>query len=134
MTDFFSGIGAEVVGVTAVVTMLVGILGLFLRSIVKGDLVTRAQHEREMQAMTATHSTLVTSKDAEFDRMVTLKDGTIERIKGEKDDWRDAYRASDARGDVLAEQVKELVHEHRTFTRFMEALAEVVNRGGQSGP
>ena len=100
---------------------VVGLVVLFAIALTRGWLVTGSSHTEAMAA-----------KDQEFDRMVTLKDGTIERLKGEKDDWRDAYRASDARGDVLAENVKDLVVEHRTFNHFMESVREVVNRGGQS--
>lgn len=86
---------------------------------------------REWLVVGGTHRDALASKDREFDRMVTLKDATIERLKGEKDDWRDAYRASDARGDVLSEQVRDLVAEHRTFNHFMQSMTEVVSRGGQ---
>lgn len=122
MTEFLAGVGAEVVGATALGGMLVAIIGLVLRSLVNGDLITRSQHEREM-----------TAADKKYADMVELKNATIERLLGEKNDWRDTAHTSDARGDVLAEQVKELVSEHRTFSHFMESMRDVVTRGGQSG-
>lgn len=117
MGELLGNVSAEALNSIGVVALIVA----FALAIAREWLVVGPTHRREMAA-----------KDTEFDRMVTLKDGTIERLKGEKDDWRDAYRAADARGDVLAEQVKDLVTEQRTFNRFMESLTNVVNRGGQS--
>ncbi len=115
MADLLGGLTTSALNGIGVVTLVV----IFGFAIARGWLVVGGTHQREIDA-----------KNLEFERMVTLKDGTIERLKGEKDDWRDAYRAADSRGDVLAEQVKELVIEHRTFNHFMESMREVVNRGG----
>lgn len=100
---------------------VVALVVLFAVAVTRGWLVTGSAHTEAMNA-----------KDTEFDRMVTLKDGTIERLKGEKDDWRDAYRASDARGDVQSDLLKDVVTELRAFNRFMEALRSVVDRGGST--
>lgn len=124
MADLLGGLSAEVLNGIGVVTLAV----LFVVALARGWLVTGTSHAETITA----HGEAIAAKDREFDRMVTLKDGTIERLKGEKDDWRDAYRAADSRGDVLAEQVKELVVEHRTFNHFMESMREVVNRGGDT--
>ena len=117
MAELLGGMTTETLNGIGVVALIV----LFGVALAREWIVVGSTHRREM-----------TAKDVEFDRMVALKDGTIERLKGEKDDWRDTARASDARGDVLAEQVRDLVSEHRTFNHFMESMNDVVNRGGQT--
>lgn len=46
-------------------------------------------------------------------------------------DWRDAYRAADARADILAGQVDELVHQARTTEQVLQSLARVAEAKGR---
>ena len=126
MGELLGTLSTEALNSIGVVALIV-LLGVAL---VREWLVVGSTHRRELTARDLQFERMVASKNLEFDRMVTAKDATIDRIKGEKDDWRDTARASDARGDVLSEQVRDLVQEHRTFNHFMESMNDVVNRGG----
>lgn len=116
MTDFLAGLGVEAAAQITFTGMLLAILGLVIRAIVKGDLITQAQHDREMSAAAA-----------ELARVIEAKDAELARTTSDRNDWREAYRASDARGDVTDRQVDQLVDQGKTFIHLLDSLrAEAV--------
>lgn len=104
MGEFFQGMGMEAAGTSVVLVLLVSILGLVMRSIVKGDLVTRAQHERELA-----------DKDAQIAS------------------WREVASTESARADVVTEQNTQLINGSRTALDVIEALRSVAQqRAGEA--
>ncbi len=121
MSDLLSAAGPE--GTVAGLLAL-ALLG-FLAAVSKGLLVPRShvvdvQEAADKRAGFAEDTSERRVKEAREDTNSRLVD-----VYGQRDDWREAFRASDARADILATQVGVLVNEVRTVTDALKALTRV---------
>jgi hypothetical protein len=96
---------------TAPGVLLVVVL-LIIRAVVRGDLVPRAT----------------------VDALLRGRDGEIERAVTRGNDWQAAFEAQRHRGDLLAEQNRELIEVARSHEHLVETVEALARRGGDTSP
>lgn len=84
MAEFFAGLGVEAAAQITFTGMLLTILGLVIRAIVKGDLITKTQHDREMGDLRAQLTKAWEVASAESARADVVSDQNAQLIVGSK--------------------------------------------------
>lgn len=66
--------------------------------------------------------------EARIAETLASSDGRIADVSSQRDDWREAFRASDARADVLSTQVSQVVEGQRAVVSFIQSVSRVAGR------
>lgn len=95
--------------------LLIMVVASVLTAFIKGALVSSGRVDRQVEALTSQH----TSQLAE---LRTIWEARLSEGRQREQDWREAFRSSEERADLLAGQVDRLMTYAQTADQLLRAL------------